>query len=369
MADTPSLGVEELHDALWALVAPGASLARVIEQPVLLDLAATFDPSIASAEDASVGARDAVIAACRSIDDRALVVEPRWHGEGAAVLVLLGLATGFHSAPHYRRREGAASLLGYEVETAFKTRPNVRSHAQNAVYAVADYLWGRAIRARAQRAGQTAAANRPQLAALNVELLQRYEAYYTMYTPLSALRADLTAALELHRDGDDELNRFEDFVSSSLHAYSTFLIAKRDFIERYGGVWIFGQADIEQAMADSIKLIEHFSGLRAREESVLRLSAAGGELHTFASALEADTEGRAGLSRWRDRITSCHCDLEHPTDPCRVHKLLRATDYFTSTLDIDWYRMIPWHGVTPPNLDVIDPATLYRDVGLPAPES
>ena len=74
-----------------------------------------------------------------------------------------------------------------------------------------------------------------------------------MYTPLTALRADLTAALDLRRDGDDELNRVEDYVVSSLHAYAEFLLAERSFMERYHGVWIFAHADSNKSVADAIR--------------------------------------------------------------------------------------------------------------------
>jgi hypothetical protein len=353
--------VDRLYEALWELVSGGASLASVAEQPALLELGITRGEEERNA--AAVAAREEILAACRGLDDRSLVVEPRWHEEGAAVLALLGLATGFHSAPLHRRREGAASLLGYEVGTAFKTRPGVRSHVQNAVYAVADRLWERMIQARARQAA-TGAMSRPELAALNAEVLRRYESYYSMYTPLTALRADVLAVLDLRQSGDTELNRLEDFAASSLHAYAEFMVAKQAFVSQYGGIWIFGQADIEQAVADAIKLIEHFSGLRYREESVLRLSATGGELHNFAIDLETSAEGRAALRRWRDRLLACGCDLEHPAEACPVHRLVRAAEYFTAVLDLDWYRMVPWHGNAPSNFDTVDPATLYRDVGL-----
>jgi len=358
--------VDELYEALWALVQPSATLRAIASQPALLRLATTSRPTQESSpEHLSVLARDEIVAACRALDDPALAVEPRWHPEGAAVLTLLGLATGYHSAPLHRRRDAAAGLLGYEVGTAFKTRPDVRSHAQNAVFAVADKLFQRGIQARSRLAPGLAAQQRRELSAMTVELLRRYEAYYSMYTPLTALRADLTAALELHREGDDDLNRFDDFVASSLHAYAEFLTAKRVFMERYHGVWIFAQADIEKAVADAIKFIEHFSGLRYREESVLRLQLAeAGELHGFIEQLEGATEGRHALRRWRDHILACTCDVGTPTGECRMHRLITACEYYIVVLDTDWYRMVPWHHAPPPNMDAVDPARLYRDIGL-----
>ena len=97
----------------------------------------------------------------------------------------LGLATGYHAAPLHRRRDGAAGLLGYEVGTAFKTRPGVRSHVQSAVYAVADRLWQRDIEARTQAAPRLATEQRRTYRPLSMDLLRRYEAYYAMYTPLT----------------------------------------------------------------------------------------------------------------------------------------------------------------------------------------
>lgn len=362
----PSIRIDALYEALWALVGPSATLATITEQPALLELAhnlARDDES--SPEQLAVRVREEIVAASRALDDPGLAVEPRYHREGAAVLTLLGLATGYHSAPLHRRRDGAAGLLGYEVGTAFKTRPGVRSHAQNAFYAVADKLFEQDIQNRTQAAPVLLTEQRQQISAVTMELLRRYEAYYAMYTPLTALRADLLAALGLHGEGDDELNRFDDFVVSSLHAYAEFLIAKRNFMEHYHGIWIFAQADIEKAVADAIKFIEHFSGLRYREESVLRLERSPHrELHHFALQLDETPEGRQALRRWRERIMECTCDLEQLTGECRMHRLIRACEYYIVVLDTDWYRMIPWHHGPPQNIDAVDPGTLYRDVGL-----
>ena len=259
-----------------------------------------------------------------------------------------------------KRDPGTSANFRYTTSTDM-----TRSHVQSAVYAVADQLWQRDIEARTQAAPVLAVEQRTELAELSMDLLRRYEAYYAMYTPLTALRADLTAALELAREGDDDLNRYEDFVTSSLHAYAEFLVAKRDFLARYHGVWIFAQADIEKAVADSIKFIEHFSGLRYREESVLRLEQAEhGELHTFAASLERDGEGRQALRRWHSHIEACACDLAKPAGDCRMHRLIAACSYYIVVLDTDWYRMMPWHSGPPPNLDLVDPARLYRDVGM-----
>lgn len=357
---------ERLYDELWDLVGPGATLAAVSKTKVLLTLARVRQKAPDGERDQLAAlAREEVIAACRQLDDRALAIEPAWHGEGAAVLALLGLATGYHSAPMHRRREATANALGYEVGTAFKTRSGVRSHVQNAVYAVADKLWERDIQVRAATSATLVEEQRQELSALTVDLLRRYEAYYAMYTPLSALRGDLNTALELRREGDDGPNRFEDYVASSLHAYADFLLAKRDFMERYRGVWIFAQADIEQGVADAIKLIEHFSGLRYREESILRIERAEHqELQPFVQQLEAGPDGALALRRWRDHIVECHCDLSNPSAECRVHRLMRACRFYIHVLDADWYRIVPWHLDQPSNVGLIDVASLYRDVGV-----
>jgi hypothetical protein len=360
-----SIRIDGLYEALWALVPAGATLAAIAGEPGLLELARDPGQPEAPEEQLVVRLREQIVSACRALDDPGLAVEPRWHHEGGAVLTLLGLASGYHSAPLHRRRDGAAGLLGYEVGTAFKIRPGVRSHAQNAVYAVADELLQRDIQARTRAAPGLVTQQRGEVSAFSVDLLRRYEAYYAMYTPLTALRADLIAAIGLRRDGDDDINRFDDFVVSSLHAYAEFLVAKRGFMERYHGVWIFAQADIEKAVADAIKFIEHFSGLRYREESVLRLQESEhGELAAFQDALGRNPEGRQAIRRWREHIEVSSCDLDQPVRGCRMHQLIRACEYYIAVLDADWYRMMPWHPGPPPNIQAADPARLYRDLGM-----
>jgi hypothetical protein len=361
---------QALYEALLTLAEDGATLSAVAEHSALLALTRVRDGVHTPTDQLlAARAREEITAACLALDDHRLAVDPVSDRDGAAVMVLLALATGYRSASAARRRSGAAALLGYPVvNTAFKVRPGVRSHAQNAVYAVADSLWERDLHARARVSAELAEMKRPPVSELAIDTLRRYEAYYSMYTPLSGLRADLTAAIEMRREGDTELNRSVDFDHASLYDYATFLRAKRAFEATYHGLWVFAQADIEQAMADCVKLIEHFSGLRSREESWLRLThSEAEELHTFAGQLECDENGRSALRRWRNRIEECTCDLSRPAPRCRVHALMRACDYYTTVLDTDWYRVVPWHEGPPPNFGNIDPASLYRDVGLRDP--
>lgn len=177
MSTGPPSRIDGLHEALWRLVATGATLAAITGEPTLLELARNLGPGTeASPEQLAVGARDAITSAAQALDDPRLAVEPRYQREGASVLALLGLATGYHAAPLHRRRDGAAGLLDYEVGTAFKTRPGVRSHAQSAVYAVADQLFAREVEARAKAAPGLVTAQRQEVSALSVDLLRRYEA-------------------------------------------------------------------------------------------------------------------------------------------------------------------------------------------------
>ena len=117
-------------------------------------------------------------------------------------------------------------------------------------------------------------------------------------------------------------------------------------------------------MADSIKFIEHFSGFataRSPCSGSNRLSAGSCILR---SGVEADSEGRQALRRWRGHIEACACDLAKPAGDCRMHRLIAACSYYIAVLDTDWYRMMPWHSGPPPNLEMVDPARLYRDVGI-----
>ncbi len=187
-----------------------------------------------------------------------------------------------------------------------------------------------------------------------------------MYSELQGLRADTHAALSLRREQEVGLNRFEDYVGSSLHFYARFMLEKEAFVHEFGGIWFFGQADVEQAVSDAIKLIEHFSPLSYRQESQARLRASQDlELDAFLTGLARDDAGRRLLDRWQERLLECRCDLDEPRPhECKVHAMMRACAFFEDVLDADWYRMVPWHGEPPPNLTVVDVATLYRDVGL-----
>ncbi len=360
-----------LYEALWSLVTDeGATLVAIAEQPALLNLAVVVErvPATAAGDPVTRAerARAEIVAACQDLRDLELAVEERFVDEGDAALVALGLATGHRNAPLWRRKPAVAVKLGEVVDTAWRERPGKPSYVQRLIAKVADQLLAREARHRVRTSGLTAMASRPELAEMSAQMMRRYEAYYRVYSDLEGLRADTYAALDLRDIEDDGFNRFEDFVGSSLYFYARFLLDIEYVIREYGGIWIFGDAEVEQSVADAIKLIEHFSEVPYRDESKLRLrAAAAAELDSFLGNLEAESAGRALLERWQRRLRRCQCK---PTQPdltrCKVHQMTHACAYYTHVLDIDWYRMVPWHGEAPPNLDLVDPATLYRDLGL-----
>lgn len=83
MEARPKSRVDELYEALWALLPTAATLAAIASQPALLDRTRTNHQEEGSPEQLAVLARNEIVAACRALDDRTLVVEPRWHPEGA----------------------------------------------------------------------------------------------------------------------------------------------------------------------------------------------------------------------------------------------------------------------------------------------
>ena len=373
--DTPHQRAEELYAGLWSLVDSGASLGAIASAPALMNLARPATEAATTDADPlarAIAAREELIAACKDLQRRDLAVEERHYDVGDAALILFGLGSGYAAKPLSARRQPVADKLGYDkADTAWKSRPGHRSHVQNLAYAVGEELLIREETYRRRNAALRAEATRHELTAITAQMMRRYELYYGIYTTLSALRGDLAAVLSLRADGPDGgRETIDDFVGLTLFDYAEYLAHKQRHQKEFGGIWMFGQADIEQAVADAVKLIEHFARPSYQAESLARLRLAEhGELDSFLTSLTTDAGGLLLLRNWRDLVFSCACPPDRPAPgACRVHAVMRACEFYRDVLDADWYRTIPWHDGPPPNLGLIDVATLYRDVGLSPPQ-
>ena len=193
---------------------------------------------------------------------------PHYRNEAAAARLILGTRS---SAPLHERRVAAARQLGMELDTMLHRRRGVRTHEERVVAQVADVIWERETACVLGVVFAELQERTPEGSDLAVELLHQYRHYYRIWTALDGLRADVAAVLQIRRQGEDEVNKLDDYVRSSLHWYARCQQLVRRFVDDYGGEWLFSDEDIEVSVRDAIKFVENFSRLTYRQDSQLRV--------------------------------------------------------------------------------------------------
>ena len=362
---------DEIYKALLALRDSGTTSQAVRSQPALTGLryvvrAATTEeqPQPIPNQLAAV-ARHEIDEAARALGTDASGVVPHYRNEAAAARLILGTRS---SAPLHERRDAARKQLAMSLDTMLHRRAGVRTHEERVVAQVADVMWERETECILGVVFAELKKLSPEVSDLAADLLHRYQHYYRLWNVLDGLRADVAAVLQIRRQGEDEVNKLDDYVRSSLHWYARYQQLVGRFVDDYGGMWLFWDADIEQSVVDAIKFVENFSQLTYRQDSQLRGLVTGREeLDPFIRALEAAPEGQEIIGAWQRHLDECDCDLEHPKSDCKVHLLMTACQYYIDAIDTDWYALAPWYRGMPRYRKIVDPASLYEAVGLKTP--
>ena len=117
--------------------------------------------------------------------------------------------------------------------------------------------------------------------------MERFAAYYRIWSPVSGLGSDLTAyrstLLEPPEnwdrrygiDGPDDPGysreeQADGYVTFALYLYAHFEWELRQFETLFGGRWLLSDADAEQALADSVYRIRWHAPVSERDQSYLR---------------------------------------------------------------------------------------------------
>ncbi len=359
---------DEVYKALLALTKTGTTSQAIRSQPVLVSLryiaraATTEDQPHPTPSQLAAVARHEIHEAAGALGTETSGVVPKYTNEAAAARQILGTRT---SERLHQRRENAARELKMNVDTMLHRRRGVRTHEERVVAHVADVMWERETECVLGVVFAELQERTPEGSDLAVELLYQYRHYYRMWTALDGLRADVAAVLQIRRQGEDDVNKLDDYVRSSLHWYARYQQLMQRFKDDYGGQWLFSDADLEQSVIDAIKLVENFSRLTYRQDSQLRVLVADQEeLDPFLRALEATQEGLEIIAAWQRHLDECDCDLEHPRSGCKVHLLMTACQYYIDAIDTECYALAPWYRGMPKYRKIIDPASLYEAIGL-----
>lgn len=268
-----------------------------------------------------------------------------------------GLASGWRMRPASARREQAAATYGITPDS-FRKDPErlVIEQMAEGVMAVAREAAMRKTRLDLEQR------RHPADSRLAVQWVERFEAYYRIWTPVSGLAADLHAALMYYRDKPsdhlpwepdsheafDPIDYAQTYMTSALCHYARFQLELRRFVARHGGLWLLSDAEVEQKVADAIYRIGWHNNLLEEDDAWLRRNlgdARQEEDDHFVHLLASTTIGTMIHRKWQQLGRDCECvDLEDGDGPeCQVHSTIAACHEYMSLIDEDWRRIADWY--------------------------
>jgi hypothetical protein len=274
-----------------------------------------------------------------------------------AAAYLFGLVAGTRGWKPKDLRERAASLYNLTPET-FRKEPE-RLHVAQVAEEILKLCHEHRLRLERVKLER----RHPADSRLAVQWLDRFEAYYRIWTPTSRLGEDLLAAITTRRepdlshppwnpDGSDEdWNGPEDqargYVRGALYAFAWFELELKRFTVRHGGLWIFSDPEVEQEIADSIYKIARYTTFNTEDDSWLRRTLAQSQFEeelSFVQLLRNTVIGPSVHQEWQAFAASCHCENDdHPNSECRVHAMIKACQRYCELVDQEWYKIADWY--------------------------
>ncbi|MEH3138775.1 MAG: hypothetical protein PGN37_01085 [Mycobacterium kyogaense] len=271
------------------------------------------------------------------------------------------------------RRRQAAKACNVSSETFRKT------HERVVIEQTAEGVLALARDAAMRRANVEMQQRHPADSRLAVAWVERFEAYYKIWTPVYALAADLEAALEHYRaepadhlpwdpDSDEPYDPQHEawgYARSALYRYAQFLLEIKRFVVRHGGMWLFSDAERETEISDMIYRIGWHNPINEENESWLRRALATSQLEEaqpFYGQLKASAQGEMIHKIWQQFVRNGHAQLiGGETGASQVYSTITACNEYVKALDEEWLLIADWYApgtVRPPG---ISGASLYTD--------
>ncbi|OKH75835.1 hypothetical protein EB72_08465 [Mycobacterium sp. SWH-M1] len=284
-----------------------------------------------------------------------------------------GLIGGTKLEPAVERRRQAAAAMNVVPETFRK------GHEKVVIEQTAEGVLALAREAEMRRANVDMQKRHPADSRLAVAWVERFEAYFRIWTPVYALAADLEAALEHYRaepaddlpwdpNSDqpyDPLLEAWGYARSALYRYAQFLLEIKRFISRHGGMWLFSDAKRETEISDMVYRVGWHNPINEENDSWLRRALATSQLeeaHTFYGQLKSSSQGEMIHGIWQKFVRDGHeAEIAGDTAASQVHSTIAACNEYVKALDEEWLLIADWYapGSTKP-IGVIA-ATLYAD--------
>lgn len=337
----------------------GATVRAIALQADLMGL-----ESVIASVGPDAGVDEVAAAVALLLEEAANSLEEHPHGgtepnRAAAARAALGLEAGTQGKPLRGRKNQPgrvgtiARWLHYESASLFKKRQDGRSAFDALIEDIAEYVVRREV---AQRITEQRLAQRarrlPLESAMRIDWLACFERYYRIWSPLMALRNDITLALVHRRDRDaDELDYFS---RKALYHYAYFLSELHGFVREHGGLWVLPDAHAEQTIADATWMLRKPIPVTELDESMLRIALEGWpEMALFVQATHHDHALHRITDTWARWIATCECPAaDRPAESCAVHESLHWANNFTDTIEAQWDHLADWYTLPRPTSQV-----------------
>lgn len=297
---------------------------------------------------------------------------------GRCALVLLGLDPDtFDLAPNLLREE-AADIYGVSL-ARFRRDPQ-----REVLMTVAESILEQCLAHRARLARLAMEQRHPADTRLAVHWLERFEAYFRIWTPVYAYGADLSAyrwtLIDPERPWDESADSAREesepytqerqaagFANFGLFHLAGIVSATEYFKARFGGLWLLSTPQAEVEARDALFAVTAVTDMNERDQSWLHTTfeVTNGEMHPFLSRLREDPLGRATCDEWRTWLGTCACSWnskDHSTDieyfptarfhrdiapECNVHQAIEAANRYCAIIEHEWLRVADWYHIDP----------------------
>jgi hypothetical protein len=282
--------------------------------------------------------------------------------------LLLGLAPSSKGVDSVTRRRRAKEYL-YDDIMPLNTFN--RRHVQPLLELLADELIEYDALYRIRSTHERLAAKLPASPALAVMWLDRFEYYYRIWSDLSGLENDLVVYLQAHHDPQVTSDQLERRRRTSLWYLARFFLHLDQFMDQRGGLWLLGDEDQAQLVADSTYYLRFHPPVTEQDASWLSFAALEEPVpafHRFTRKLDEDDTGRQVLTRWWAWLDACRCDPQAPDKDCEVHIVIEQSHRYQEIIDTEWNRIVEWF-TGPPGESLITPeqvAEMNKRWRLPA---
>ncbi|MDV7102072.1 hypothetical protein R4227_18600 [Gordonia amicalis] len=273
-----------------------------------------------------------------------------------------GLISGTKLAPSSERRRQAAKVFSVIPDTFRKTyEKTLIDEVAEGVLALCHEQAMRVTHLRMER-------RHPADSRLAVAWVERFEAYYRLWTPIYALGADLKAALQMYseepadhlpwdpdsQESFDPVKEAQGYARSALYWYANYHLELKRFMRERGGLWLFSDAQVESDIRDAVYRVGWHNPINEEDDSWLRRKLADSrheEAQQFYRSLEASQDGERIHATWQEFVLKGYQQSESAEEgENQLLNAIRACDFYCEWVDRDWLKIADWYspGSPPP---------------------